>query len=59
MRRVDAAAFAITAFSVLVVNAVAAVAIGCFCYLLRHPWRRLRPALGLKGEIRQESEAVR
>jgi len=36
MRRVDAAAFVTTAFAVLVVNAIAAVAIGCSFYILRH-----------------------
>jgi SulP family sulfate permease len=35
MRRVDAAAFLATAFSVLLVNAVAAVAIGCSLYVVR------------------------
>ena len=42
MRRTDAAAFATTAFSVLVVNAVAAVGIGWSCYLLRALWLRFR-----------------
>ena len=40
MRRVDAAAFVCTAFSVLIVNAIAAVGIGCSCYLLRWFWQR-------------------
>ena len=35
MRRVDAAAFICTAVAVLLVNAVAAVAIGCSFYVLR------------------------
>jgi SulP family sulfate permease len=41
MRRVDAMAFVITAVLVLVVNAVAAVAIGCSCYVVRNLWLRL------------------
>jgi sulfate permease, SulP family len=43
MGRVDAAAFAITAFLVLGVNAIAAVTIGCSFYLARHLWLRLYP----------------
>jgi SulP family sulfate permease len=35
MSRVDAAAFLVTAFSVLAVNAVLAVALGCSLYLAR------------------------
>jgi SulP family sulfate permease len=45
MRRVDAAAFVTTAFSVLVVNAVAAVGFGCAWYLVQHIWRFF-PAAG-------------
>jgi hypothetical protein len=41
MRRVDAAAFVVTALSVLIVNAVAAVGLGCSCYLAGAAWRRL------------------
>lgn len=40
MTRVDAAAFLVTAFSVLAVNAVLAVAMGCSLYLLRAAWER-------------------
>lgn len=40
MRRVDAAGFVTTAFAVLLVNAIAAVAIGCSCYVLRHLYLR-------------------
>jgi sulfate permease, SulP family len=40
MRRVDAAAFATTAFAVLIVNAIAAVAIGCSWYVLRRLYLR-------------------
>jgi SulP family sulfate permease len=45
MRRVEAAAFITTAFSVLMVNAIAAVGVGCSCYLLRYLWRRFIPGL--------------
>jgi len=44
MRRVDAAAFLATAVSVLMVNAVLAVAIGCSLYPTRYAYRRfIRP----------------
>ena len=43
MSRVDAAAFLATAASVLLVNAVLAVAIGCSLYVLRYVWVKLRP----------------
>ena len=36
MRRVDATAFLMTALAVLTTNAVAAVAIGCSFYVIRH-----------------------
>ena len=36
MRRLDAAAFLVTAAAVLSTNAVAAVAIGCSFYVIRH-----------------------
>ena len=42
MRRVDAAAFLITAVSVLVVNAILAVALGCACYILRYLYIRTK-----------------
>jgi SulP family sulfate permease len=42
MRRVDAAAFLATAASVLLWNAVAAVALGCSMYGLKWIWLRLR-----------------
>ncbi len=60
MRRVDAAAFAATAFSVLVVNAIAAVGIGCSCYLARYVWRRFLPGGGPEAEEGklQESGAI-
>ncbi len=41
MRRVDALAFLVTAASVLVVNAVLAVGVGCSLYLLRYLYQRL------------------
>jgi len=45
MSRVDAAAFLATAASVLLVNAVLAVAIGCSLYVLRYAWVKwTRPA---------------
>jgi MFS superfamily sulfate permease-like transporter len=45
MRLVDAGAFLVTAVSVLVVNAVAAVLAGCSLYLLQYLYERhLRPA---------------
>jgi sulfate permease, SulP family len=44
MRRVDAAAFFTTAVSVLLWNAVAAVALGCSIYALRWIWVRLHTA---------------
>jgi sulfate permease, SulP family len=40
MRRVDAAAFLVTSIAVLLVNAVAAVALGCALYLVRLLYRR-------------------
>ena len=43
MRRVDALAFACTAFAVLVLNAVAAIAIGCSLYVLRYVYYRFHP----------------
>jgi sulfate permease, SulP family len=51
MRRLDATAFLVTAAAVLTTNAVAAVAVGCSFYVLRHYASRLvamqtRPALG-------------
>ena len=44
MRRADAAAFVITALAVLTVNAVAAVAIGCSLYVLRHAYNHFHAA---------------
>ena len=52
MRRVDAAAFVGTAVAVLMINAVAAVAIGCSFHLLRYVYRRLFPLPSAK-EVRQ------
>jgi SulP family sulfate permease len=49
MRLVDSLAFASTAFLVLVVNAVAAVALGCAWYLLRHVYLRWRTGAGTRN----------
>ena len=40
MNRIDATAFLLTAVSVLVVNAVLAVAVGCLVHAVRHVWER-------------------
>jgi SulP family sulfate permease len=51
MRRVDAAAFLATAVSVLMVNAVLSVAIGCSFYVARYMYRRfIRPVAPGAGE---------
>ena len=50
MRRVDAAAFLSTAFAVLLVNAVAAVAIGCSMYAMHWVYRRFVPDLNVQNE---------
>ena len=42
MRRADASAFLLTAVSTLLLNAAAAVAIGCAVYALEWLWRRFR-----------------
>jgi sulfate permease, SulP family len=48
MSRVDAMAFLVTAGSVLAVNAVLAVAIGCSIYAVKYVWVRwFRPASGV------------
>ena len=49
MSRSDAAAFLVTAIGVLAINnAVAAVAIGCLVYVVKHVWQRwARPASGV------------
>ncbi len=48
MRRVDAAAFLITGVAVLLVNAVAAVAIGCSMYGIRWLYHKFAPQPGLQ-----------
>jgi SulP family sulfate permease len=53
MRRLDASAFLVTAAAVLTTNAVAAVAIGCSFYVVRHYAGRLvampsAPAIGAR-----------
>jgi sulfate permease, SulP family len=50
MRRVDAMGFLFTAVSVLVVNAILAVAIGCSFYLLRYLYYRVRKPTGVLAE---------
>ena len=50
MRRADALAFLSTAFSVLVVNAVVAVEIGCSVYLLRWIYYRFARPMQVSGE---------
>jgi MFS superfamily sulfate permease-like transporter len=50
MRLVDAGAFLVTALSVLVVNAVAAVLAGCSLYVLQYLWKRyMKPSEALTG----------
>jgi SulP family sulfate permease len=49
MSRVDAAAFLVTAFSVLMVNAVLAVALGCSFYLARAVFSRATGAMEEAG----------
>ena len=58
MSRVDAAAFLATAFSVLAVNAVLAVAIGCSIYVLKFIYVRwVRPEVGQAGwPVQHEAE---
>jgi SulP family sulfate permease len=48
LRRVDATAFGLTATSVLVVNAVAAVAIGCSVYALPWAYRKLVASVSIE-----------
>jgi SulP family sulfate permease len=60
MRRVDATAFLLTAFSTLLLNAAAAVAIGCSVYGVEWLWRRYRsrselPITGLQQAKATES----
>jgi len=54
MRRVDAAAFVGTAVAVLMINAVAAITIGCSFHVLRYVCRRFFPLPSTK-EVRQPS----
>ncbi len=50
MRKVDASAFLVTALSVLVVNAVAAVLAGCSLYVLQFLWKRyMKPSEAISG----------
>ncbi len=51
MRRIDAVAFLSTAISSLMVNAVAAVSIGCSGYAIHYFYRRLFPQTGRIPEL--------
>ena len=55
MRKVDAVAFLATAFAVLVVNAVAAVAIGCSLYVVHYLLWRTPPS----AEVQREPDLLR
>jgi SulP family sulfate permease len=62
MRRSDALAFIATAFSVLVINAVAAVAIGCCCYFAPQVYRWIinqRNSISAQLSSRSETSPVR
>ena len=54
MRGVDALAFVATAISTLIVNAIAAVAIGCACFFLHYLYRQITK----RGEPRQAKGMV-
>jgi MFS superfamily sulfate permease-like transporter len=54
MRLVDAAAFVGTAVAVLMINAVAAIAIGCSFHVLYYVYRRFVP-LPFAKEVRRPS----
>ncbi|MGA2032054.1 MAG: SulP family inorganic anion transporter [Thermoguttaceae bacterium] len=54
MRRVDAAAFVGTAAAVLMINAVAAITIGCSFHVLHYVYRRFFPLPSAK-QVRQPS----
>jgi sulfate permease, SulP family len=57
MRRVDATAFLMTALAVLTTDAVAAVAIGCSLYVVRHLVDKLVQLQRLPAMERQEAES--
>ena len=57
MRRLDAAAFLLTAAAVLTTNAVAAVAIGCSLYVIRHFVRKLAPIYRLPAPGPREADS--
>jgi SulP family sulfate permease len=59
MNRADAAAFLLTAFAVLMVNAIAAVAAGCFVYALRaFYYRFVRPRPEVPADARNASSSL-
>jgi hypothetical protein len=57
MRRLDATAFLATALAVLTTNAVAAVAIGCSFYVVRHLVEKVAPLQRLPVIETQEVES--
>ncbi len=57
MRRLDAAAFLLTAAAVLTTNAVAAVALGCSLYVIRHFMSKLAPFYRLPAAGPREADS--
>jgi sulfate permease, SulP family len=57
MRRLDAAAFLLTAGAVLTTNAVAAVAIGCSLYVIRHFMNKIAPLYRLPAPGPREADS--
>jgi len=57
MRRLDAAGFLLTAAAVLTTNAVAAVAIGCSLYVIRHFLTKLAPFYRLPAPGPREADS--
>jgi SulP family sulfate permease len=57
MRRLDSAAFLLTAAAVLTTNAVAAVAIGCSLYVIRHVINKLAPFYRLAAPGPREADS--
>jgi SulP family sulfate permease len=59
MRILDASAFLVTAVSVLIVNAVAAVLAGCSLYVVQYLWKRyLRPSEPIPGRALKATSAA-
>jgi len=56
MRRLDAAAFLLTAAAVLTTNAVVAVALGCSLYVVRHGLTKLSPLYRLPAPGAREAD---